>query len=166
MKFETRKKLSLWACYIPFIILTLVLIVGTGRLWYACKEEIWRQEAIDNGITVEAEIVRVHSSDPNTVANRTYSLWYEYTDEAGIRYYGVAKNYVSGYETAEKYKGTKVNIYIDGKGNSIVVGGKTHFELMLTLSIVFTALSAISAGFDIWFIFLKGKKRSDGSDSK
>ena len=60
MKFETRKKLSLWACYIPFIILTLVLIVGTGRLWYACKEEIWRQEAIDNGITGEAEIVRVH----------------------------------------------------------------------------------------------------------
>lgn len=161
MKLETRKKLSLWVCYIPFIVLALVLIAGAGRLWYACKEEVWRQEAIDGGVIVQAEIVRIHDkSRGGSAPPHIFELWYEYIDENGIKYSGVAKDGAMWHAVAESYRGTKVDIYIDGRGNSIAVGRETHYELMVALSILLTIASVCAVGFDIWFIFFKGKKKT------
>ncbi len=59
---------------------------------------------------------------------------------------------------AESYIGKKVNIYIDGEGNSIIVGDKTSMGLSVVGAIVLTVLCIGSLVFNIWFMFFQGKK--------
>ncbi len=169
MKVEIHKRLDLLRIYIPFIILALILIVGAGRLWYGCWEEKGRQDAIDGGIIVEAEIVSVTNDAGGGSYNPTksYVTWYQYIDENGIEYHGIAKSNMYEKE-AESYRGTKVNIYIDGRGNSIIVGHKTSLGLSVMGAIILTVLSVGAVGFDIWLMFFQGKKsnKKEAEDTK
>ena len=160
MKVETKKRLDILLVYIPFIVLTLVLGVGAGRLWYGCWEEKGRQSAIDGGVIAEAEIVWVTNDAGGGSYNSTksYVVWYQYIDENGIEYHGIVKSNMYQKE-AESYIGKKVNIYIDGEGNSIIVGDKTSMGLSVVGAIVLTVLCIGSLAFDIWFMFFQGKKQ-------
>ena len=159
LKVETKKRLDILLVYIPFIVLTLLLCVGAGRLWYGCWEEKGRQSAIDGGVIAEAEIVWVTNDAGGGSYNNTksYVVWYQYIDENGIEYHGVVKSNMYQKE-AESYIGKKVNIYIDGEGNSIIVGDKTSMGLSVVGAIVLTVLCIGSLVFNIWFMFFQGKK--------
>ena len=59
-----------------------------------------------------------------------------------------------------------MNIYIDGRGNSIVVGRKTYIGSIIAGSIILTILSIAAVAFDIWFIFFQCKKSKKKEQAK
>ena len=128
MKVETKKRLDILLVYIPFIVLTLVLCVGAGRLWYGCWEEKGRQSAIDGGVIAEAEIVWVTNDAGGGSYNNTksYVVWYQYIDENGIEYHGIVKSNMYQKE-AESYIGKKVIVI--GGGNVAMDTSRTIKKL-------------------------------------
>ncbi|MDE7216423.1 MAG: hypothetical protein K2O08_06400 [Clostridia bacterium] len=158
MKVETQKRLDLLRVYIPFIILALIFIIGAVVLWNNCPKEIGRQNAIDGGVIVEAEIVTVQREPNHTGSRSAFTVWYRYIDANGIEYSGIAESTIIGENTAKSYIGKKINIYIDGKGNSIPVGHKTNLGLAVAGATILTILSVGAVGFDIWLMFFQGNK--------
>ena len=170
MKFETKKKLitlKLYLYYSVFILVALILIGGTIASYYGCVVEQGRQDAIEGGVIAEAEIVSIrHNSSSGFRGRRSCDLTYEYTDATGIKYWGIAESGINNQKYAESQIGKKVNIYIDGRGNSIVVGRKTYIGSIIAGSIILTILSIAAVAFDIWFIFFQGKKSKKKEQAK
>ncbi len=171
MKFETKKKLitlQLYLYYSVFILLALFLIGGTVACFYVYQVEEGRQAAIDGGVIAEAEIIRIHDATGggNSGGGAIYELRYEYTDATGIKYWGVAESGINSLKYAESQIGKKVNIYIDGKGNSIVVGQGTNKYPILVVALVLMVGSIVAIAFDIWFIFFQGKKSKKKEQAK
>ncbi len=172
MKFETKKKLitlKLYLYYSVFILVALILIGGTIASYYGCVVEQGRQDAIDGGVIVEAEIVGIDDMTKTFTkygGPGLYELVYGYTDATGIKYKGFTESGIKSRKYAESQIGKKVNIYIDGRGNSIAVGREAHIGSSIAGSIIFTILSIAAVAFDIWFIFFQGKKSKKKEQAK
>lgn len=153
--------------YATFVLVALFLIVTTVACYYGCVVDSRRQDAIDGGVIAEAEIVSIRfHSVTRGYSQSSCDLTYEYTDATGIKYWGIAESGINNQKYAESQIGKKVNIYIDGRGNSIVVGRKPHIEANVIASIIFTILSIAAVAFDIWFIFFQGKKSKKKEQAK
>ncbi|MDE7216402.1 MAG: hypothetical protein K2O08_06295 [Clostridia bacterium] len=104
------------------------------------QDEVYQQKAIDNGVIVEAKLVKVttrSSSTGNPPRSSTYyKLVYSYTDKDGLEYTGTYGPSFKSEMQAQAYVGSKIEIYIDGDGHSIPVGVKPQKALMLTFSIL------------------------------
>ncbi len=152
MKNDNKKEKNARHYDIGSILVTLIIyaIFGTVYgvlLWgwgKACYEVHYQYAAIKAGIIVEADLTRVEVyytsgyryHDPSSVP---YYVVYEYQD-GDIKYEGTGLVGIRGKENAEKYLGRKINIYIDGKGHSIVVGGKPNTFTLTGLTIFVVVL--------------------------
>ncbi|MDE6604875.1 MAG: hypothetical protein K2K85_02495 [Clostridia bacterium] len=153
MEEKRNKKKKIHNVSVGSLLVTLILyaIFGTTYgvlLWgwgKACYEVHYGYAAIKAGIIVEAELTRVEVyfrggdvryHDPSHV--QCYVV-YEYQD-GDIKYEGTGLVGIRGRENAEKYLGRKINIYIDGKGHSIAVGGKPNTSILIGLTIFVVVL--------------------------
>ncbi|MCM1305795.1 MAG: hypothetical protein NC037_02430 [Bacteroides sp.] len=115
MKNSANKKVSPLGikAIIILTVVSAVFIIGTAISFNAYAENLKIQEAVDNGIIVEAEITYLH-----TYRKSNYSIMCRYVDENGIVYEcDCARGSLKNYEQYEKDKqriGEKVEIY---KGN-------------------------------------------------
>ena len=97
-----------------------VFLLFTLAFFWSYYVGVQKRNAIEGGVIVEAEIVDV---ERNTSAVRSSShLVYEYIDDNGKYYTGWGDSNFQDEDEARSYIGTKIDIYIDGKGNSIAVG--------------------------------------------
>ena len=140
--------------YFPFILVILFLIGSAVGCFYNCNKQTKKQNAIDGGVKVSATIVNIdayHLTSTLIVSTETrYETIYEYIDSDGTKYDGVASSGFKTKEEAEKYLGTKVDIYIDGKGNSIIAGKTTSFTAWLVMGIILTIIGLGFIAFVIW----------------
>ncbi|MDE7348199.1 MAG: hypothetical protein K2N53_00880 [Clostridia bacterium] len=152
MEEKRNKKKKIRNVSVGSLLVTLILyaIFGTVYgvlLWWwgkACYEVHYQYAAIKAGIIVEADLTRVEVyptgdyryHDPSHV--QCYVV-YEYQD-GDIKYEGTGLVGIRGRENAEKYLGRKINIYIDGKGHSIAVGGKPNTSILIGLTIFVVVL--------------------------
>lgn len=146
---EKRNKKKIHNVNVGSLLVTLIIyaIFGTVYgvlLWgwgKACDQVHGEYKAIESGVIVDAELNDIYSTvdrSSNGMKVR-YNVIYEYID-GDIRYHGIAVYGVNEYYDAEKYLGRKINIYIDGKGHSIVVGGKPNTFTLTGLTIFVVVL--------------------------
>ncbi|MDR3293023.1 MAG: hypothetical protein LBT20_02840 [Clostridiales bacterium] len=149
--------------FIFFVILLLFIGGVTYAIIDSYIDETKRQGAIDNGVVVEAVAYKVRYTGAARGHNSytPYSLLYEYTSNEGIRYEGfaIAFGYFQTEEEASKYIGKKVNIYIDGKGNSIAVGDKPDVAWQLILSVVLSIVFVAGVIFVVWLFVPRRRGR-------
>lgn len=105
----------------------------------AYGKERGRQNAIDSGVIVEATMSEVRYRG-RARSYSPYQVYYTYRDENGIQYEGFALGSFQTKEEASVCLGDKVCIYIDGKGNSIIVGNKAQYTWPLIASISFSTI--------------------------
>ncbi|MCM1368446.1 MAG: hypothetical protein NC184_06545 [Roseburia sp.] len=112
MKNSANKKISPFGikAVIILIIVSLALIIGTIISFNAYAENLKIQDAVDNGVIVEAEIAYLR-----TYRKANYSIMCRYVDENGIVYEcDCGKGSLKNYEQYEKDKqriGETVEIY-------------------------------------------------------
>jgi hypothetical protein len=117
-----------------------------------------QQDAIDSGTIVEATLTTFRQGSGRNTANY-YHVYYEFYDVNGVQYHGAGLIGVTKDE-AEAALGHTVNIYIDGKGHSIVVGESANSIGILVLSVVIAALIIVGAVVAI-LIYFRNVKYSE-----
>lgn len=159
---------------IIFIILSLAFITGTIISFNAYAENLKIQEAVDNGIIVEAEITYLH-----TYRRGNYSVMCRYVDENGIVFEcDCGRGSQANHEQYAKDKervGEKVEIYkgdiYRGKGvcQAVSYGKDVKARNSLVYGVIFVSLSVISilllALYLLWFYGkfpFKSKKNIEG----
>ena len=150
---------------IPLYILVVITCIISSCSFGLYAEYIRDDKALDKDNIIYADVVSILQV-PQGATSHGYSnnwhVYYEYND-GNYSYEGYIT--VSGKETAEKYRGDKIPIYIDGQGHSIAVSEYNHrTELNLTkraliigivsliIFIVFTCLSV--------YLFIRHKKKA------
>ncbi|MDE6604877.1 MAG: hypothetical protein K2K85_02505 [Clostridia bacterium] len=138
-----------------FIIVAIGVIVVISIC--KCVVEVKMQNAQNGGVIVEATIVNVRSygssgmiGEFRTRGDKSFETIYNYIDVDGTIYSGTAK---AGYNTekeAKQHIGEKIEIYIDGKGNSIAKGNKTNPTQYIIVAIIFFIIDVAIIAFVIW----------------
>lgn len=123
----------------------IVLLVFAVLCFFGYFSSIRKLNAIEGGVIAEAEIVNTSYFNPHTKVGRGYwRLEYEYIDENGVRYSGYDGSSFNNEAEAMQYLGTKVDIYIDGKGHSIVVGNTPANTELMIIAIVLIVLAIVA----------------------
>ncbi len=117
----------------------LLLLIFIAGLFWSYYVGVQKRNAIKGGVIVEAEIVDVRLNG----LGYSVHLYYEYRDSNGVFYCGEGANFINE-EEARRHIGTKIDIYIDGKGNSIAVGhvpgDRASMIVLIILIIIFIVL--------------------------
>ena len=151
-KSETRKTAN--SVLFTAIAILFFAIMFFGSYEYGVK----KRNAIEGGVIVEAEIVSVEYVNPHTNGWRGHwELWYEYIDENGIKYIGPGDDFDDQYE-ARSYIGTKIDIYIDGEGNSIAVGRVPGDRASLIVAIVLVILTLVALAVYVKLLIVDKRK--------
>lgn len=119
------------------IVVYLFLGFGIGCFIFYYTTDIGKANAIKGGVTAIAEIKYLDADIQQGSYPTLYNVRYEYISPEGIRYTEVIVLATSDKEEALSHIGEKVEIYIDGKGNSIPVGKELNVHSSLIVSIVF-----------------------------
>ena len=152
------------------IIVSLILLLTvTLALCYVTFGIIRANYIVKQNHTVDAVLTDYRVTGMTHTAYPTCSLDYTYIDENGIEYTGSAGYSVSGYAAAEKAIEEKqtVQIYIDGKGNSISVAlapSRQKFITILIFAVVFVIATIVFS--TLFFISKKKNKVSDSQSEK
>lgn len=119
------------------IVVYLILAVIIGLMVFDYIADIGKANAIKGGVTAIAEIKYLIPNIQKGSHPTIYDVQYEYISPEGIRYTELIILATSDKEEALSHIGEKVEIYIDGKGNSIPVGKDLNVYSSLIVSIVF-----------------------------
>ena len=131
-----------------FLLFTVGCLLGSFNY-------VQQQKAIDGGVIVEATIVDV---ERDSERSSTWRECYEYIDDDGVRYSGRGKSGIKSEAEARAHIGTKIKIYIDGKGNSVPVGRNPDYKATLILGVFFFILTIILV---VLFFKWRFKEKSD-----
>ena len=150
-KTELRKTANSILC----TALVLLIFVSASILLY--YQSTLQRNAMEGGVIVEAKIVGVRScSSPSSGVH--WHLEYRYIDENGVRYSGTSGPLFNYIEEAERHIGEKVDIYIDGKGNSIEVGSTPADKALIAVFVVLIIIVLIAIA--VYFKLLAVDKRN------
>lgn len=114
-----------------FCIFFVVLFAFVYLFLSGYFREKYRMKIKESGVTATAEIYAVSPS-----GHSTFQCYYQYIDENGIKYWSVWGPLYTSREEAEKNLGKQVEIYIDGKGESILTDWEPSVGRVLAFSIV------------------------------
>lgn len=109
---RTASKTTLLAI---FCVLLIVFCALSYLFFSGYLREKYRIEIKENGVTATAEIYAVSSGS----GYHTFQCYYRYIDENGVKYWSVWGPEYTSREEAEKNPGKQIEIYIDGKGESM-----------------------------------------------
>ncbi|MDE5990723.1 MAG: hypothetical protein K2H36_03950 [Clostridia bacterium] len=138
------------------VLFTAIAILFFAIMFFWSYEYgVKKRNAIEGGVIVEAEIVSVGYQQV-TKRRGSWYLEYEYIDDNGVSYWGWGESGFAREDEARSYIGSKIEIYIDGKGNSIAVGHIPGDRGSLIVAIVLTGLAII---FLAVYIKLRIKKK-------
>ncbi|MDE6398022.1 MAG: hypothetical protein K2L51_01745 [Clostridiales bacterium] len=104
-----------------FSAIVVLCIVGMFLLFGMLAFSQGRKQAQDvkrlkeNGTLVTAQITKYHYDSDD----HDYTLYYEYTDEAGTVYTGSTGRSYGSYDEANAHYGEPIEIYIDANGESV-----------------------------------------------
>lgn len=104
------------------------------------NKDLYLQSIKERGEKVTTEIVRTGYESGVTIGHSFVVLIYEYIDENGVEYNGMCESRFNVLEDAEKHIGEKVEIYIDGKGKSILTDRKINPGSNVILAVIFIVL--------------------------
>ncbi len=148
------KRIFLIIFCIGFLILCGIT-VGCFVGFFQAKH---RQQMIVDGKTATAEIYRCYQDSgfgPNA-----WRCVYRYVDENGIEY---AESLATSYKTSEegeKHIGEKIEIYIDGKGNSLPVGEESGVTTaIIWITVMTVLLCADTVGIVITSMLIRKEKK-------
>lgn len=119
---KVKKALIIIAIYAALGILLMIFIIKY-------QTDIGRKEAIESQ---EKAIAHISALQPNVQEGKKdtyYNVYYEYYAENGVRYSGVVLVLTTDEEYAKSLIGNEIEIYIDGKGNSIQVSEAINFDV-------------------------------------
>ena len=136
---------SMLFCAVGFLFFTIVTFLS---FYISCQE----RKAIEGGVKVKADIVGIVREASDLFYER-----YEYTDKNGIKYSGQGKSFRSESE-AESAIGSKIDIYIDSKGNSIAVGRTPNDRVTLVAGIVLLIITSL---FIVQYVRLLNKYKKE-----
>lgn len=157
MQRNRRIGLKLIIVFFSIILFMPMLLLGFG-FYSAINSYInacGQKDAINSGVIVQAEIVDAY---PKRAKKHSYyrTLRYEYYDDVNALYYDGSAGFSVEYDKVNEYIGQKINIYIDGKGHSIVVGGTPDTTMPLVGSVLLPIMMIVY----ISFIIIVWKKDS------
>lgn len=132
----SKGKILVLLCVLFAVFCALSYLFVSGYL-----REKYRMKIKENGITATAEIYAVSSGS----GHHTFQCYYRYIDENGVKYWSVWGPTYTNREEAEKNLGKQIEIYIDGKGESIRADWKPSFGRILAFSICSLALVCADA---------------------
>ncbi len=119
---KIKNALIIIAIYVALGIVLMIFIVKF-------QSDLGRQKAIE---AQEKVIAHISALQPNIQEGKKktyYNVYYEYSDENGMHYSGVILVLTTDEEYAKSLIGNEVEIYIDGKGNSILVSEVENFDV-------------------------------------
>ena len=125
----SKTKLLCIACILFVVFCALSYFFFLGYL-----QEKYRLQIKENGVKATAEIYTVSGSSGSS--NRLYKCYYQYIDENGIRYWATWGPLYSRREEAEENLGKQIEIYIDGKGESITADWEPAIGKCITFFII------------------------------
>ena len=125
------KKIWLLVC----CVIIFFLSIGVYLAWDSVFEEKRLSTLQEKGTKVVALIANVA-----TKGNYGIIVVYQYTDSNGMNYNGDCGRLFKTRQEAEAQIGKTIEIYIDGKGNSIPVGMKTSENWQLVWAIVLSVI--------------------------
>ena len=155
-KSETRKTAN-------SVLSTAVILLFFALLFLASYHSgLQKRNAIERGVKVNAEIVGVGYSNSLTEGGSgSWYLEYEYIDENGVKYCGRDNSTFEYQEYAMRYIGSKIEIYIDGEGHSIVAGYKPGDRASLIVAIVLIILTIVALAVYIKLLVIDKKKMKE-----
>ena len=154
--YSTTRTASKATIFALLCVLFALLCGVAGFCFFQFFNEKHFKEMIDDGVTAKAEI---YSCGQDNIRS-PYGCTYKYIDENGIEYIGILKPIYETKQEAEKHIGEEIEIYIDGKGQSIPVGEEPQIGYALTWVIISTALVyADTAGIIILSIKIRRDKK-------
>ncbi|MCH5162779.1 MAG: hypothetical protein J1G38_04745 [Clostridiales bacterium] len=130
-------------------------------------DDYGKADAIRSGVIVQAEWIGILPNMHKGGTPTTYDLGYEYVDENGVIYRGECSLRLRSYEEAKSYIGKKVDIYIDGKGHSILVSEAEDFNqntAWILMGLAIGIFVCYTVALTIWGILQRRKKRSLDED--
>lgn len=130
----SKEKLLVVFCilFVVFCALSCLFITGYIR-------EKYRMKIKEAGVTAIAEIYAVSFGS----GHHTFQCYYSYIDENGIKYWSVWGPEYTSREEAEKNLGKQIEIFIDGKGESMPIDWEPSFGWILTSFIVSVVLVCV-----------------------
>ncbi|MDE6474702.1 MAG: DUF3592 domain-containing protein [Clostridia bacterium] len=137
------------------LLIAFVFLLITGVMFLNYYISLQHRKAIADGVIVEATVVKVERDSERST---TWRECYEYVDDNGVKYSGWGKSGIKSEAEARAHIGTKIKIYIDGKGNSIPVGRKPAVKSNLILSVIFATLTIILI---VIYICLLAKRKDE-----
>lgn len=102
--------------------------------------------AVESGVIVEATITEPVKRDLKN--HEIYDCKYEYVED-GVYYSGIKTIRALSIEEAQEHIGEKVEIYIDGKGTSVIVGEEVSVGYDKWMIIAFAIAGGI---YTVWLI--------------
>ena len=155
-KSETRKTAN---SVLSTAVILLFFAIGFFWTYYVCIRDL---NTIEGGVKVNAEIVNVGYRNVLTSGGSgSWYLEYEYIDENGVIYYGHDDSTFEYQEYAMRYIGSKIEIYIDGEGHSIVAGYKPGAKGALITAIVLIVLTIVALAVYIKLLIIDKKKMKE-----
>ena len=155
-KSETRKTAN---SVLSTAVILLFFAIGFFWTYYLCIRDL---NTIERGVIVEAEFVDVSYDNPHTEGGRGYwKLEYEYIDENGVSYFGYDNSTFAYESVARRHIGSKVDIYIDGEGHSIIVGYEPDVKGALITAIVLIILTIVALAVYIKLLVIDKKKMKE-----
>lgn len=134
----------------------LLLLIFIAGLFWSYYVGVQKRNAIKGGVIVEAEVVGISRGVAKT--RSTADLVYEYRDSNGVYYTGLGKSF-SNENEARRHIGTKIDIYIDGKGHSIAVGQKPSDKESLIAEIILIIVFIVLIRFYIKLLYQDKRER-------
>lgn len=140
-KYKTRG--YLWIT-IPILI---VFILSIGKCITLLNQSIKGNRLKELNIIVEAQITGWHRVEGSgTLMTAPYSFYYRYVDENGLVYEGDSTNrIIHGLDRAIEVveSGAKIEIYIDGQGNSMAICDVSDTSSCITVTVIFSVLGVL-----------------------
>lgn len=133
-----------------YAVLGMVLIIFIVKYQF----DLGRKAAIESQQKVTTrisglDVIILHGDHEN---NYLYNLAYEYYTDDGIRYSGTVVINTLDKEYAQSFIGKEIEIYIDGKGNSIAVSDAIDFDVDYYKNWVIAIGAVIAAYTAIWIM--------------
>ena len=126
---------------IAFVALSFILLLSLiALLSGGLPNEINKKFLKRNGTKIEATIERVGSKGGNYKSPGVIIVLYKYTDENGVEYTGDCGWTFKTRQKAEEQIGKTVEIYIDGKGNSVSSAMPINIRMGVTIAIILGVL--------------------------
>lgn len=132
------------------IIIAIYAVLGLVLLMFflGYREDLGKQEAIARQEKVMATITSLDPHDGEGMRDTWYDVIYEYNTN-GVRYWGVMSLMTYDRDYAKSLIGETVEIYIDGKGNCVLVSEVESFDkdyrkngciVMVVIIVVYTVI--------------------------